>query len=140
MAFPLGLGTVLMMSTDGTTTYGQTIGQLRGISGPNSEADDIETSTLDSTTFRTFTPSLINPGELSLDIAYDFANAVQKGLASQFKSRDETKFKVIFPTTTVSEEFAGYIKSIGREIPRDDLMTRTVVIKISGDPGFQTTT
>jgi hypothetical protein len=81
---------------------------------------------------------MVDPGFLTLNLAYDPADAVHKTLATMLASGSTGTFVVIYPTTTILETFAGFVGAIGREMPFGELVTATVRIDKSGVAGFST--
>lgn len=134
MAKLVGLGTVLKCSTAGTTTYGVTVGQIVSIDGPNASAADIDVTTLDSgSNFRQFKRGLVDMGELALQIAWDPSTTEQKALNALLRNGTTAKWMMVAPTTTIYEEFDGYVKGIGRSIALDAMTVSPVTIKVTAD-------
>jgi hypothetical protein len=79
---------------------------------------------------------LVDPGSLSLNLAYDPADAQHKVLQGLLASGSSATFIIIYPTTTILETFGGIVGAIGREMPFGELVTATVRIDKSGVPGF----
>lgn len=81
---------------------------------------------------------LVDPGSLTLNLAYDPADTVHKTLATMLASGSTGTFVIIYPTTTILETFSGFVGAIGREMPFGELVTATVRIDKSGLAGFST--
>ena len=133
----IGYGSAISVTT---TTGELLIGQVRNISGPGTDATDVDTTTLDSSSnFRTFVPSLIDPGEVSFQVAYSTTITSHLRLAEYHKNLSAKTFKAYHGSTTGdSDSFSAYVKSMGREIPLDDLITLDFSLKVSGLPGYTT--
>lgn len=124
-----------------TTTTGLTeIGQLRNISGPGVTANDVDTTTLDSSSnFRTFSAGLMDPGEVSFSVVYDPGNTMHKRLAYYMGQRLAKTFTVYYASSTGdTDAFSAYVKSMGREIPLDDVISCDYTLKVSGKPAYTT--
>lgn len=138
----IGLGTTLSVkaTTASSTTY-VPIGGLISLPGPDGSADDIDTSTIDNeTNFKTFQRGQVDPGEMTLSLAYGSTEASNKKLGTLFASGEIMTWKITFPSTAVpAETFAGYVKSMGRATEKDALITRSVGIKVTDNPGFPST-
>lgn len=139
----IGLGTTLSvkLTTASTTTY-TAIGGLVSLPGPNATADDADVTTLDnSDNFKTFLRGQVDPGELSLTLAYGSTDASSKKLGTALKDGALRTWKLTFSSTAVSAEtFSGYVKGMGREIAgAASMISRSVTIKVSGSPGFPST-
>ena len=84
----IGLGTHLYVktSTASTTTYTD-IGGLISLPGPDGSGDDIDTSTIDnSDNFKTFVRGQVDPGEMSLTLAYSSTDSSSKKLGTMGQS------------------------------------------------------
>ncbi len=142
----IGLGTKLYVkaSTASTTTYSQIAG-LISLPGPEASAEDVDTSTIDNSTdatvnWKTFQRGQVDPGEMTLTLAYGSTDASSKKLGTLLKTGALQTWKIIFPNTSASvETFTGYVKSMGRALEKGTLITRNVGIKVSGAPGFAST-
>ncbi len=128
-----------------TTTFTKVAG-LISLPGPDGSGDDVDTSTIDNTTnFKTFERAQVDPGEMALVLAYGSTDASQKQLGTLYASGEVVSWGFIFGSTAASSTqwdtntFDGYVKSMGRAIEKDAMITRPIGIKVSGDPGFPTT-
>lgn len=121
------------------TTTGE-IGQLRNIDGPGSASDDVDTTTMDSTTnFRTFIQGLNNPGEVTMTAVYDPALASHTKLAAFHAQRLTRNWTIYHGSSTgASDTFLAYVKGVGRAIPMDNVITCEFTLKVSGTPGYST--
>lgn len=136
-------GTVLKCSTAAsTTTFGVTIGKIRNLSRTGVEATDVETHTLDDAPNMTSEPGWINPGEFAITVLYaPDSTTLTVGhhiLNSMFKNRVTGTFKLIHPTTTITEEFNAWVKGIGREYPLDGFIAQDYTLRVTGASGLST--
>lgn len=133
----IGYGSVLVVTS---TTGELNLGQVRNISGPNVDFDDVDTTTLDSSSnFRTYIPGLGNPGEVTMSLAYSSTVTSHKRLAYYMGQRQSKTF-TFYPNSTAgdADAFSAYVKGMSREVPLDDLITADVTLKVSGKPGYST--
>jgi hypothetical protein len=137
MAKSVGYKSILAVTT---TTGLAEIGQIRNISGPGASANDIDTTTLDSSSnYRTFTCGLIDPGEVTFGVAYDPTNLLHKRLAYYMGMKSTKTFTVYHASSTGdTDAFSAYVKGMGREIPLDDLITCDYTLKVTGKPAYTT--
>lgn len=144
----IGLGCTLgMAATSSTPASYDTLAGLISFPGPTASADDVDTTTLDNSTsvtsgaWKTFQRGQVDPGEVTATLSYSSTESVNKKLGTAFKTGSIRKWSVGFPSTTITAEtFTGYIKSMGREIGgAGSMITRTLTIKVTGNPGFPTT-
>lgn len=135
MAKEIGYGAELLC---GTTTGGSvTVAQIRSISGPDSEADMVDTTTLDSSTnYRTFVQGLADPGQVTVELVYDSTATSHAKLQHYHDNRISATYTIVYPTSANSQAFTAYVQSLSLEVPLDDLITQTVTLKITGDPGW----
>lgn len=138
MAKSIGYGSVLVVAT--STAGDVNIAQVRSVSGPGVSGNDIDTTTLDSSSnYRTFVGGLLDPGEVSFSLVYDSTDASHSRLARYMGSRYSTTWTVIQGSSGgTATAFTGYVKGMSREIPMDDVITCDVTLKVSGIPGYTT--
>lgn len=107
-------------------------------SGVKVEADDIETSHMESPDdFKEWDPGWADGGEVQFKIQFEKAhNEVVYGLFRQPKG-----FRMILPDAPLPSgskwKFNGYIKGFGNESERTGLTTADITIKIVGKPEFE---
>lgn len=139
MTKTLGFGTVLIVcSSDGTTE--NNVAQVRNISGPGVSANDVDTTTLDSSSnYRTFACGLLDPGEVTFSIVYDPTDGTHTRLADYMGERYTATWKIAQGSSGGTlQTFSGYVKGMSREVPMDDVITCDVTVKVTGVPGYTT--
>lgn len=133
----VGLGFTLKMNSTA-------IAGIRGISNSEASGTAVDITVMDDYTtsdrFMRKAGGLIDPGAVTLQLAYDPADATQHSLQQKWRAGSTQGFTIVFPTTTLTETFSGIVNGVGREIPFGELVTCSVRIDISGDPGFKSTT
>jgi len=138
MGKDIGYGSILAV----TTTTGETnLAWIRGVmDGPGTDANDVDTTTFDSSSnFRTNTPGLIDPGEITFQLAYSTTQLTHKRLAYYHGQRSAKTFTMYRGSSAgTATAFSGWVKSIGRQVPLDDLITMDVTLRVSGKPGYTT--
>lgn len=108
------------------------VAEVVNISGPNIEGEDIDVTSMDSTSgFREFIAGLVDGGEVSIDLV--FGKAELALLYSYI--RDHNAYKVAFSDGS-TWHFNGYLKSIGNEAPHEDKISCTATIKVQNQPTF----
>ena len=137
MAKTIGYGSVLAVTT---TTGVTSIGQVRSVSGPGVSANDVDTTTMDSSSnYRTFTCGLLDPGEVTFEVVYDPANVSHKRLAEYMGNLASKTFTVYHGSTDGdADAFSAYVKGMSREIPLDDVISCDFTLKVSGKPAYTT--
>lgn len=137
MAKAVGYRSVLTVAT---TTGTAEIGQIRSISGPGVSANDIDTTTLDSSSnYRTFVGGLLDPGEVTFATVYDSTSLMHSRLCYYMGQRSSKTFTVYHGSTSAdTDAFVAYVKACSREIPMDDVITADFTLKVSGLPGYTT--
>ena len=117
------------------------IAQLTGVSGPGVDFNEADTTTMDSSSnYRTSVPGLGNPGDLTIGLMYDPTAVPHKRLAYYMGQRSVKAFKLYHGTTAAGDEdtFSAWIKSLGREIPMDGMITADITLHVTGKPGYTT--
>jgi hypothetical protein len=95
---------------------------------------------LDSTSnYRTFKAGPLDPGEVEIEMIYNSTNTTMKRLHVDLNALTSRTWTIDYPSTTaVNDTFTGTISALGAELPLDDVITRTITIKLSGKPGLST--
>lgn len=143
MSKQIGKGTLLYFSTDPASAATDTtsiVGYVRSIDGPSAEADEVESTTLDTAgNYREFVQSLIDPGELSLELAWDPAEQSHVDLTTIHNDRTTCQWKMVLPTTDYFVLVNGWVRSFQPSVPVDDLMTASVTIRCTSQITWPTT-
>ncbi len=143
----IGYKTEIAVSVDGTTVSFVAIGCIvDGVSGPESARTKVDTSCLDDT-FMTFSVAQTDPGELSFTMAYDPNDASSQTLTDLLtQDTPIPRWQITYPVSASTsevqptEEFDAFVIGLGREIAKEELITRAITLAISGDPGFTAST
>ena len=138
MAKTVGYGSVLVATS--STAGDFNLGALRNISGPGVSGNDVDTTTLDSSSnYRTFVCGLLDPGEVSFGVVYDAANAMHKRLAYYAGQRVSKLFTIYHGSSGGdTDAFTAYVKGLSREVPLDDVITADITLKVTGKPAYTT--
>ena len=132
-----GYGSVLTCTTSTGTLE---VAYVRSISGPEVSGEDVDTTTLDSSSrYRTFVPGHMDPGEVTLDLVYSSTITSHKRIA-YFMGQGTAKTWTVYhgSSTGPSRAFSAYIKGMSAVVPMDDVISCEVTMKVSGKPGFTT--
>lgn len=138
----IGLGMQLSISSSTGTPFANhtVIAGLLSADGPDGTADDVDTSTIDqATNDKSFQRGQFDPGDLTMELAYGATDPSQSKLGTARATGQIREFLVTDTVGGTTESFSGYIKGMGRAIEKDSMVTRSVTVKITGDPGFNTT-
>lgn len=125
-----------------------TIGEVKNISGPSREMSTIDVTTHSSAAsgfYREFIPSLIDSGELEVELNYVPTDTTLQGLQADFTSRTKRDFRITTPGGSGSGsgasqniDFAAYVTAFPHEFPTDDVMGANITLKITGGVTFGT--
>jgi hypothetical protein len=136
----IGNGTVLKCTTSTTvsSSLATTIGGVTGVDGPTGPAASVDTHTLDSTTNdATQEKGFAVPGDLSVTVAYNQADAGWVKIKAMRGKTTKGKFVITHPSTNFADEVhKGFVKDVGRAIARDTITTRTITVGLSSGPGW----
>lgn len=128
-------------SPSGTNNTGSyvTIAEVKSIKGPSIEVSTIDVTTHSSAAsgnYREFIPSLIDAGEIELDLNWTPADTTHANIWTDLTSR--TKRDWWLQTTanaagaSANLQFSGYVVGFPKEFPTDDVQSATITIKITG--------
>lgn len=139
MAKYSAFGTQLKIgSTSGSG--GTAIAAVTSIDGPELTLETIDVTTHDSPNgFREFIGGLKDAGEVSMELAFDPANATHKnasgGLLYALLNRSVTEFTLVLPSSpSVSWYFNALVTQFQVQAPIDDKLPANVTLKITGAP------
>ena len=144
----IGLGTVVSVRPSTFTAGGSTVfvaiaNIVEPPSGPDASAADIDTHTLDDGIYETHAKGSVNPGTATMVLAYDpedDSGVLLAQLLAQFTPVPQ--WQIVFPARdgagAQTETFSANLMTMGREIPKNGLVTRTVGLQASGNPGYTT--
>ena len=120
-----GVGTVLQMNTNA-------IAEINSITGPNMSRDQIDVTSLDSTSgYREFIAGFRDGGELTLNM--NFTRDSYDDFLIAFQDDSAQAFSVALPDAGATTfTFNGWVTGLGMAVPLDDKVTSDVTIKISG--------
>lgn len=145
----IGYGVQLHASTDAlglTAASGAsytTIAQIRNLEGPSVENSEVDATCLDSTdNYREFLLSLLDPGNVSFDIAWDSTLASHVVLTNGLNNRNVHNFRIVLANSTASTNtiyFNGRVMSFQPTFPVDDLQTASVGLRLTGPVRWPTT-
>lgn len=109
------------------------------ISGPSYTRDTLETTDLCSTDgFRTFIGGLRDAGEVTL--SFNYSKEIWDKLYEDYLDDENNDYGIHIPAPNeMGIEFNGVLTGPPLEIPRDDLITVEVTIKVSGKPTIGST-
>ncbi len=93
-------------------------------------ATDVDVTALGDAV-QSFRRGEIDPGSLSFTVALDEGDDGNEKLVALMGSGAVVTFKLDFPNGD-SVTQSGYVKSLGRTVPRNDKLTRSVEVKLTG--------
>lgn len=113
------------------------IAQVTSISGPGIALDTVDVTEHDGNGWEELVPTILRSGEITLEIAYDPAEATHKnasgGLLYDLVSRTSTAYTLTFPTTpAASWTFNAFVTGFEPSAPVDGALTASVTLKITG--------
>lgn len=131
------LGTQLQMATVGAPTVFTTVAQIRTISGPGGDTDEIDVTTHDSAAgFKETLAGFKDPGEISIEGILDASAATHDGttgLAARYTDGATVNWKMILPDTGSSTlTFPGWVKNFTIDSSFDDALKFSATIRVAG--------
>lgn len=137
-----GLGTQLQAGDGQVPQNFTTIAEVRSISGPSMTTDILDVTSHESQFgVREFKAGLIDPGELTFDLAFqpgEPTHGSRVGLQRDQLDRTVRTYHLVFPPTIgFTWEFLGIITGLPLTFPIDEVITASVTVKITGLPDFE---
>jgi len=130
----IGFGAKVLRGDGGSPEIFNEISELMDVAPPESVRDSLEATHHGSPDgAKEYLYGLIDNGEVTLELNHIPGNSQQVGLRDDQKNKVMRNFQVVWPdsaSTTVT--FTGLVLSIGRAIPKEEKMTISVGLKVSG--------
>jgi predicted secreted protein len=115
-----------------------TIAEVKTISGPSFEAEEIDVTNHDSTgDFREFIRGLIDPGEITFEINYQPDDALHQQLFDDLAAGTKRNYKMLFDQMTPTKyqmDFEAFIRSMPITAPVDNVLSANVTVRVTGQP------
>ena len=124
-------GTQVLRSPDGTT-YTK-FAEVVKIDNSGMKADLAEVTNMDSTSsFKEFLPTLLDAGEVKLDLNFINTDAIQNDLMTDFSNQTLLFWRIQFPSARGKMEFTAYVTQVDTSLEITKQAMRTVTLKITG--------
>lgn len=114
--------------------------EVRSISGPSITRTMTDVTHLTSpSNSKEYLPNLADWGEVQLEIAYQYGNAVVEAIMAEFIDVDfadgVNQWRLDFNgVTTARYDFVGYVSAFSTNVETDSAPTASITIKITGYP------
>ena len=110
------------------------IGEVTNAAGPDKTCDTSEDTTL-ADEWKTFTAALLDGGQVTFDLNDYPSDTGQAQLETDFAARTNRNFKItLTDDSATSITVEAIITALSRAIPLGDKITRSVTLKVSGQP------
>ncbi len=134
-----GMGTQFQRGDGATPENFTTVSEQVKIDGPTEKADTADVTNMDSpNNYREYISTLLEGGEVQLEMNYIPGSASQQGLRSDYTGRQRRNFKILVPDgsggTAATWSFAAVVTEMTRAYEVDKAMRQTVKLKVSGAP------
>jgi predicted secreted protein len=127
-----GVGTLFQRSNMAGTPTFSTIAEINDLSGPNLSRNTIDTTSLDTVGgYKTFIGGFRDGGEIQLEM--NFTLDGYDALKLDFEDDSARDYQIVLPDTgSTTLGFSALVTAIGMKIPKEDKITASVTLKISG--------
>lgn len=133
----LGIGTLLKRGDGGNPETFTTVPNVKSISGPSTENDEVDITTHSSTGgYREFVTTLSDPGTVEFDMIYEPTDTQHIGIRTDFNNKTKRNWQIVLPGAAQTISFAAYVQAMPLEFPTDDVITMKVTLRLSGPPTF----
>ena len=139
MALYAAFGTTFSISTDSGSTY-TAVGQVRDISGPSLSQDTVETTHHTSTAaYRTYVPSLLDGGEVTIEILFDPVLVTHKndagGILYAMEQQAVYDYRITFSDSgTTQWDFNAIVTGFEPSASFDGELSASCTFQITGQP------
>lgn len=113
-----------------------TIARIKKIDLGGTKADLDDITNMDSATpNREYLPTLLDPGEISLECLFVPGDATQATLQSDYEGQQLSPYQIVLPNGLGTwGPFNAYVTSNDFALPIDKAGTRTIKLKVTGAP------
>lgn len=127
-----GVGATLELGDGASSESFTAIAEVNSIDGPNISVDTIDVTSLDSTGgYREFIASFIDGGEVTAE--FNFTLDGYDDLKVVLEARARRNFQIVLPDTgSTTFSFSALVTALGVSVPKDDKVTASMSLKISG--------
>lgn len=127
-------GTLLQIGDGGGPEVFTTIAEVKDIQGPSFASDTVEVTNHDSSAWKEYVTTLKDGEDVTFDVNF-FNHTTHQALWTDFNSQVRRNFKIVFPLSpVVTLAFAAYVSNIGHAAPVADVLSRSVTLKVTGQP------
>ena len=130
-------GTIFQRGDGGAPETFSEITQAMDLEGPGTETDFEDTTThtdAAASNFKAYSPLMRDGGEVKTDVLWDPSLVSHIGLDADQAASRLGNYRMVFPTSPVkTANFAGYVKDFSWKAPVKGMLTRSLVIKITGN-------
>ena len=111
------------------------LAEVFNVTVPDSQADEVDVTHYKSPgRSREFIPGMIDNGEIEIQMNYVPGSATDLLLTAAKAAGDVRTWEIVVPNAGTDWKYSGsaFVKSYTKEIPIDDKMTATAVLRVSG--------
>ena len=110
--------------------------KIKDFSAPEESTDTSEDAYIDEVSgYKDFVAGMKDPGEISLTLKWDEADTGQIVLNTAFEGDGAVYGQIVF-TDGNKFTYKGVVTGRGIEVPKNETITRTYKIKLSGKPSW----
>lgn len=130
----IGATTTHILSTDEGTTYTVGTANIKDLTFPEMARDTSEDSYLDAADkYKEFVAGMIDGGEMSLVLKWNMADTGQVQMMSAFEGDGNIWGQIKFPDNS-TYSYKGVVTGAGKEVPKNETITQSFKVKITGKP------
>ena len=130
----IGATTTHSLSSDQGATYTVDTANIKDLTAPEMSRDTSEDSYLDAADkYKEYVGGMIDGGELSLVLKWDIADAGQIALSAAFDGDGLVYGRITFPDNSTFT-YMAIVTGRGMEIPKNETITQSFKLKITGKP------
>jgi predicted secreted protein len=133
-------GTKFLVGDGATPTEAFTaVAEVRNVGGPEVSLDTTDvTPHSTGAPWREFVATLLDAGEVSLDLNFLPSTTDQAALRADMIARTKRNFRIEWPITPTAQRasFAGFVTKLSPSAPHDGELSASMTIKITGAVTF----
>ncbi|TWI38228.1 phage tail tube protein [Paracoccus sulfuroxidans] len=128
----IGIGTSVYVTKAGVGATRTKLAELKDITWPESQADEIDVTNMDSGNTKEYIGGLIDNGEVKIPMNWIPGSGTDTLLTEIFATREIVTIEFVLPGESTGDAYFGFCKGYTRNAPVNEALTAEATFRISG--------
>lgn len=127
-----GIGTSVYITKSGTGAVRTKLAELKDVSFPEAQADEIEVTNMDSGSSKEYIGGLIDNGEVKIPMNWIPGSITDTLLTEIAASRETVRIEFVLPGETTGDAYFAFCKGYAKTSPVNEALSAEATFRISG--------